>query len=140
MQKIYEKLLLLTLGGYMTRKTYIFCFVALLILFVFSFVLIINIKDGQTLKEKSVNNKTIKQLEDQNDDIAHEQETFNFDKMYFVKLDGNRVVVYNMENQLIANTQIYASELGEKEKELLIEGIYCKDAEELFRYLESLTS
>ena len=60
---------------------------------------------------------------------------------YWVKAVNNVIFVYKSDKStVIAQTDINISQLSTKEKNILSDGIYLENSEELFKYLEANTS
>lgn len=60
---------------------------------------------------------------------------------YWVKAINNVIFVYKSDKTtVIAETDINISELSASEKNVLDDGIYLENSEELFKYLEANTS
>lgn len=60
---------------------------------------------------------------------------------YWVKAVNNVIFVYKSDKTtMIAETDINISQLSTKEKNILSDGIYLENSEELFKYLEANTS
>lgn len=60
---------------------------------------------------------------------------------YWVKAIDNVIFVYKSDKTtVIAETDINISELSTREKNILDDGIYLENSEELFKYLEANTS
>ena len=60
---------------------------------------------------------------------------------YWVKAVNNVIFVYKSDKTtIIAETDINTSQLSTKEKNILSDGIYLENSEELFKYLEANTS
>lgn len=60
---------------------------------------------------------------------------------YWVKAVDDKIYVYKSDKEtLVAETDINISEISDKEKSILENGVYLENAEELFKYLEANTS
>ena len=60
---------------------------------------------------------------------------------YWVKAISGTIFVYKSDTEtLVAETDIKISNLTDKEKRILEDGIYLENSEELFKYLEANTS
>lgn len=82
------------------------------------------------------------------DEISHNQSTINAvqnneesEEGYWVKAIDNVIFVYKSDKKtVIAETDINISQLTTSEKNILVDGIYLENSEELFKYLEANTS
>lgn len=83
------------------------------------------------------------------DEIAHNENVANVmsdnqekeEDGYWVKAINNIIFVYKSDKTtVIAETDINTSELSASEKNVLDDGIYLENSEELFKYLEANTS
>ncbi|MBE5957869.1 MAG: hypothetical protein E7254_03275 [Lachnospiraceae bacterium] len=112
----------------MKRKTYIFCFVALIILFVSAYFAGTKIVKRNQIKYKGTDGEAVTNV------------GVTVISGYWLRLKDDYVVIYNSKDEYIANTAISTDSLSEEEKLILENGIYVETANELFRYLESYTS
>lgn len=132
MQKIYEKGVLI-----MRNKSYIFCFILFTILFVAAYVagrFVVTDDEKETGISNKANAEVIKETE-------YITKTNNNDTSgYWIKAEGDYIVIYNGNGTVITNTEISIENFEDREKQILREGIYVETADSLFRYLESYTS
>lgn len=60
---------------------------------------------------------------------------------YWVKSVNNVIIVYKSDKKtIVAETDINIAKMSEKERNILMDGIYLENSEELFKYLEANTS
>ncbi len=72
---------------------------------------------------------------------AKPDENKNQEEGYWVKAIDNVIFVYKSDKTtVIAETDINISQLSTSEKNILDDGIYLENSEELFKYLEANTS
>lgn len=82
------------------------------------------------------------------DELSHNKHTVNAipsndesEEGYWVKAIDNVIFVYKSDKKtVIAETDINISQLSTREKNILVDGIYLENSEELFKYLEANTS
>jgi hypothetical protein len=112
----------------MKRKTYIFCFVALIILFISAYFAGSYSVKKNNIKYNKVDSEVI---------------TNNIERKatgYWIRIKNGYIVIYNYNDEFIANTAISSEYLSEEERLILEDGVYVESAHELFRFLESYTS
>ena len=115
----------------MNKRAYIFC----LIVFIMGFCIayFAGIKEGENniplKREKTADVKP----KEKNNNIAEEG--------YWVKSVNDVIIVYKSDKKtIVAETDISISKMTEKERNVLLDGIYLETSEELFKYLEANTS
>ena len=125
----------------MLKKSYIFCFVSLGFIFLFTYFAGYyygksnkNIKSFPADNKIQIQQETSKKRTDKNNDTQLKKDGF------IVTIKNNHVVIYNKNNEFISNTEIDISTIDPREIDSLKEGIYIDNAKGLFYYLESLTS
>ena len=111
----------------MKRKTYIFCFGALIILFVSAYFVGAFIGKRHTAQYNKVDNEVVTSIS-------------KMTSGYWIRLKEGYIVIYNYKDEFVANTAISSEFLTEEERNILEDGIYVESANDLFRYLESYTS
>ena len=115
----------------MSKRAYIFCLI--IFIFGFSVAYVAGIKEG--LDEQPITNEKAVNVNPDKATTADETEG------YWVKAVNDVIFVYKSDKTtMIAETDINISELSAREKNVLTDGIYLENAEELFKYLEANTS
>lgn len=124
----------------MKEKSYIFCFVAFIIIFIMAFFagdylgnkenkIVSDKTDARVWKEEETRTETIETSRSNTTGAG-----------YWIKAENEYIVIYNYNGELVSNTEIGTWHFSEQEKKILENGIYVESAEDLFRYLESYTS
>lgn len=114
----------------MNKRAYIFYLMILICGFTIAYVAGFKIGSGseQSNIEKEVN-------------VDPEESTNTPTDGYWVKSVNDKIYVYKSDKEtLVAETDINISGLSDKEKNILENGVYLENAEELFKYLEANTS
>lgn len=123
----------------MRSKSYIFCFIVLIAVFLLSYTAGLYYGKDSAPKKEQVNTANIKtETESKKDNIVDSTES----KLegYWIKAMNNHIVIYSGDGAVLSNTEIAIDNFTESEKSILKEGIYVETAQKLFRYLESYTS
>ena len=115
----------------MNKRAYIFC----LIVFIMGFCVayFAGVKEGSNdvplQKERAAYVKPKEKSENSSEEG------------YWVKSVDNVIIVYKSDKKtIVAETDINIAKLSEKERNILMYGIYLENSEELFKYLEANTS
>lgn len=121
----------------MSKKSYIFCFVAFIIFFIAVYFAGKSIVKTDNNKEKSINEVNVAV---ENNETATKESNHREVAGYWMKTDNHYIVIYNNKGEIITNTEISVVNFSDTDKQILEDGIYVETAEDLFRYLESYTS
>lgn len=114
----------------MNKRAYIFYLSILICGFIIAYISGVKLgsESNNNINEKTANAKV---QEEQNES----------DEGYWVKAVDNRIYVYRNDcTTIIAETDIDISGFTIKEKNIINNGIYFENAEDLFNYLEANTS
>lgn len=124
----------------MNKKSYIFCFVVFMVIFMAAYVagnFIVMDKEKESVKLNEANVNVIDETKTETTSVTNTNISIGG---YWIKADENYIVIYNRDGTLVSNTEICIDNFTDSEKKILTEGIYVETAEDLFRYLESYTS
>lgn len=122
----------------MKKKSYIFCFLLFTALFSGAYVLgelFVREPEQESPISNEANIGVVNEVE-----TTTKSNTESVKSGYWIKADGDYIVIYNSEGTMLTNTEISITNLEDSEKQILKEGIYVETADSLFRYLESYTS